>query len=160
MVLLVPPHKHTVLLPAWRASGFALGFAPTLLLGPPALFATVRSVESFVEQHYGVQIRALKEDGYEGDGCCGAAATERAPSPLPPRASSTAPPRQHQQRHEQRAELIRLLELCCADEVHHKEEAAARLAALGVRADGLLVLAWGWVVEVGSAVAAELARRL
>jgi len=53
-------------------------------------------------------------------------------------------------------ELVRLLKVCCADEVHHKEDAAERLGA----ADGAAAHAWGFVVELGSAAAAEVARRV
>ena len=57
-------------------------------------------------------------------------------------------------------QLLALLEHCCADEVHHKDDAAARAGT----ADGgqLLAIERGWmaVVRVGSAVAAEVARRI
>ena len=52
--------------------------------------------------------------------------------------------------------LVELLEHCCADEVHHKEDAAERSG--GTPAS--LERAWMVVVRVGSAVAAELARRV
>ena len=120
----VPSHKHTRLLPVWRAAGFALGFAPALL-SDRALYLTVEAVETFVEEHYHVQIDPLKAAGRS-------------------------------------RELVRLLEHCCADEVHHKEEAAARAA--GEAGDGgarsRLERAWMALVRVGSAVAAELARRV
>ena len=122
---LVPEEMRTCLLPAWRAAGFGLGFVPTALAGEVGLFATVRSVETFVEKHYLEQIRTLEADaGFSAD------ADGR--------------------------ELIRLLKHCCADEVHHRDDAAARLGD----ADGALVAAWGVVVEAGSAVAAEVARRV
>jgi ubiquinone biosynthesis monooxygenase Coq7 len=55
--------------------------------------------------------------------------------------------------------LIALLEHCCADEVHHKEDAAKRAGEPGA---GRTVVerAWMAIVRVGSAVAAEAARRL
>ena len=59
---LLPPHKHTRLLPMWRAAGFALGFAPALV-SDRALFKTVEAVETFVEEHYGEQIGPLKVHG-------------------------------------------------------------------------------------------------
>lgn len=105
--------------------------APTFLLGPAGLYATVRSVETFVEEHYSLQIDTLmKEEG-----------TRREPL-------SAAD-----------AELVRLLRLCCADEVHHKIEAARLLEDHNVKTDALAVRAWDRVVTAGSAVAAEAARR-
>mmetsp|Transcript_1510 Transcript_1510/g.4552 ORF Transcript_1510/g.4552 Transcript_1510/m.4552 type:complete len:243 (-) Transcript_1510:72-800(-) len=119
---LVPREMHTRLLPAWRLAGYGLGFAPSLLLGDVGLFATVRSVETFVEVHYNAQIDRLAAGPLDPDG----------------------------------RELVRLLRVCCADEVHHKEDAAERLGA----ADGAAARAWGFVVELGSAAAAEVARRV
>jgi ubiquinone biosynthesis monooxygenase Coq7 len=61
-------------------------------------------------------------------------------------------------------ELVALLQYCCADEVHHKEDAAVRAtAAAGTgSADGrsLMERIWMRVVRIGSAVAAEAARRI
>ena len=115
---LIPPHKHTRLLPAWRAAGFALGFAPALL-SDRALFLTVEAVETFVEEHYGDQVAPLRASG-------------RCPK------------------------LLELLEHCCADEVHHKEDAGARAGD----APGVVGRSWMAVVRIGSAVAAEIARRV
>mmetsp|Transcript_50165 Transcript_50165/g.166117 ORF Transcript_50165/g.166117 Transcript_50165/m.166117 type:complete len:104 (+) Transcript_50165:536-847(+) len=53
-------------------------------------------------------------------------------------------------------QLVALLEHCCADEVHHKEDAARRAGAH----ESLLERAWMAVVRFGSAVAAEAARRV
>lgn len=56
-------------------------------------------------------------------------------------------------------QLVALLEHCCADEVHHKDDAASRAAAGG----GMVTTAerlWMTVVRIGSAVAAEVARRI
>ena len=121
----VPSHKHTKLLPVWRAAGFALGFAPALH-SDRALYLTVEAVETFVEEHYHVQIDPLKAAGHS-------------------------------------QELVRMLEHCCADEVHHKEEAAARASGDADGASGCdrtrVERAWMALVRVGSAVAAELARR-
>ncbi|KAJ1448902.1 ubiquinone biosynthesis protein COQ7-domain-containing protein [Pelagophyceae sp. CCMP2097] len=121
MHAVVPPHMHTRLLPVWRASGYALGFLPCALAGPPGLYATVAAVETFVEQHYQAQIQPLKL---------------RQPPP-------TA--------------LVRLLETCCADEVHHKEDALRRLPSAGLSLAACR--GWGAVVEVGSTLAAAMARR-
>lgn len=112
------PAAATRLLPAWRAAGFVLGFAPTLLGGPTALFVTVAAVEDFVEEHYGAQIAGL------------------APGEAPA--------------------LKTLLETCCADEVHHRDDAASRAGACAGTETADL---WSYVVRTGSAVAAECARR-
>ena len=119
---LIPPPLHTSLLPAWRAAGYGLGFLPTFVAGEAGLYATVRSVETFVEKHYNEQITRLEQEELDDDG----------------------------------KELVRLLRACCEDEVHHKEDAANRLGA----ADGAVAAGWGTLVEFGSAVAAEVARRV
>ena len=53
-------------------------------------------------------------------------------------------------------ELLSLLEHACADEVHHKDDAAARAGEGRTRVER----AWGVVVRGGSVVAAEVARRV
>lgn len=58
-------------------------------------------------------------------------------------------------------ELVQLLEHCCEDEVHHKEDAARRLLNQenpGI--DGFWVQPWTSIVKGGSALAAEIARRI
>ena len=54
---------RSALLPAWRVAGYALGFAPVVAGGPPALYATVAAVERFVVQHYTQQIAPLRDAG-------------------------------------------------------------------------------------------------
>ena len=116
---LLPAHKHTRLLPMWRAAGFALGFMPAML-SDRALFITVQAVETFVEEHYEEQIGPLKQ-------------------------------------HARCPRLVELLEHCCADEVHHKDDAAARA---GGKPPNAIERGWMALVRLGSAVAAELARRV
>ena len=111
-------------------AGWTLGFTSTLVGGTRGLYVTVEAVETFVEEHFQEQIVPLREDG-------------------------SCP------------ELLSLLEHCCEDEVHHKEDAAKRLLDLKEDAlkDNLLVSGW-WVepwtiiVKGGSALAAEVARRI
>ena len=59
-------------------------------------------------------------------------------------------------------ELLKLLEACCADEVHHKDDAAKQL--LGEKSNVALnswwVLLYSMFVQLGSSTAAEIARRL
>eukprot|EP00593_Proboscia_inermis_P002823 CAMPEP_0171297872 /NCGR_PEP_ID=MMETSP0816-20121228/6619_1 /TAXON_ID=420281 /ORGANISM="Proboscia inermis, Strain CCAP1064/1" /LENGTH=191 /DNA_ID=CAMNT_0011772471 /DNA_START=150 /DNA_END=725 /DNA_ORIENTATION=+ len=125
----VPNHKHTRLLPAWRAAGWTLGFIPTVLGGSNALYVTVEAVESFVEEHYQHQIGRLKDPAVE-DKC---------------------------------VELVRLLEHCCADEVHHKEDAVEKLL-VGVDKNEKFKAwwrsPWSKLVHIGSLTAAEIARRI
>jgi len=65
-------------------------------------------------------------------------------------------------------ELLRLLRHFCADEVHHKEDAHARLSSEEASSDGLILSkaskhafanVWGRIVRIGSTVAADVARR-
>jgi len=63
---LVPSGSRNRLQVVWRVCGWQLGFVPTILFGPRALFQTVAAVESFVENHYQRQISsvdALVEQG-------------------------------------------------------------------------------------------------
>ena len=54
----LPPDHYSHLLPVWRLAGFLTGALPALL-GPRAVYATIETVETFVERHYEEQIRAL-----------------------------------------------------------------------------------------------------
>ena len=60
---LLSARERSALLPIWRVSGFALGLLPALLGGTHALYRTVEAVETFVEEHYGDQIRTLNAAG-------------------------------------------------------------------------------------------------
>lgn len=57
-------------------------------------------------------------------------------------------------------ELVRLLEHCCADEIHHKDDAAMRAGSDGDNTPALMERSWMKLVGIGSAVAAEVARRV
>jgi len=63
-------------------------------------------------------------------------------------------------------ELLRLLKHCCADEVHHKDDAARHLLNLQDGKDVSKALSswwikpWSQIVHAGSAFAAEVARRI
>ncbi|MEO1576981.1 MAG: demethoxyubiquinone hydroxylase family protein, partial [Pseudomonadota bacterium] len=54
----LPAQHRSALLPVWRLSGWLLGALPALF-GERAVFRTIAAVETFVEQHYDEQIRAL-----------------------------------------------------------------------------------------------------
>ena len=55
--LLAPQHRSR-LLPLWRAAGWLTGALPAWV-GPPAVYATIEAVETFVDLHYTEQIEAI-----------------------------------------------------------------------------------------------------
>jgi ubiquinone biosynthesis monooxygenase Coq7 len=58
-------------------------------------------------------------------------------------------------------ELVRLLEYCCEDEVHHKEDAAQKLLGPEQKEfHAWWAKPWAVVVRTGSRIAAEVARRI
>ena len=56
----LPPSERSRLLPAWRVAGWATGALPALF-GPPAVYATIAAVETFVDRHYAEQIAHLQD---------------------------------------------------------------------------------------------------
>jgi len=52
--------RPTALLPVWHLAGFALGVA-TAALGSRAAMACTVAVEEAIDEHYGVQVSALRE---------------------------------------------------------------------------------------------------
>ncbi len=56
----VPPRQRSRLLPVWRLAGWLTGALPALF-GAQAVYRTIDAVESFVDQHYLVQIEKLQE---------------------------------------------------------------------------------------------------
>lgn len=133
---LQPAVVRSRLLPVWRPAGWLTGALPALL-GPSAVYATIAAVETFVEGHYGQQIRRLDA----------VLAAPDAAQPTPAGVLSEA----------ERARLQALrdtLAACCADEVRHRDEALAAGASHGWAAR-----LWGAVVGAGSAGAVQLARR-
>jgi ubiquinone biosynthesis monooxygenase Coq7 len=54
----LPAAQHSRLLPLWRLAGFLTGALPALF-GPKAVYATIETVETFVDHHYEEQILAL-----------------------------------------------------------------------------------------------------
>ena len=157
MEQVVPEHMHTRLLPLWKFCGFMLGFLPTILGKGPALYHTVDAVESFVEVHYNEQIEWLKELTQEE-----------------PEIFLRVKDRSNGHDRGNISELIRLLTSCCEDEVEHKLDARRRL--LGLHEDahnicqdkvefldpkyGIVAKIWRSIVDTGSSLAAELARRI
>ncbi|MGQ3052123.1 MAG: demethoxyubiquinone hydroxylase family protein [Roseateles sp.] len=55
------PRQRSALLPLWRISGWLTGALPALF-GPPAVYATIAAVETFVDGHYQEQIDRLTGD--------------------------------------------------------------------------------------------------
>lgn len=56
----LPSSERSRLLPAWRVAGWVTGALPALF-GPPAVYATIAAVETFVDQHYAQQIAHLQD---------------------------------------------------------------------------------------------------
>ena len=54
----LPKAEYSRLLPLWKLAGFLTGALPALF-GSKAVYATIEAVETFVNQHYEDQIRAL-----------------------------------------------------------------------------------------------------
>lgn len=55
----LPKAHYSYLLPLWRFAGFMTGALPALV-GPRAVYVTIQAVETYVNQHYDGQIRALE----------------------------------------------------------------------------------------------------
>lgn len=55
----LPPEHFSRLLPIWKLAGFLTGALPALF-GPRAVYATIESVETFVDRHYEAQVQDLK----------------------------------------------------------------------------------------------------
>ncbi len=59
---LLAPRERSVFLPLWRLAGFITGALPALF-GPPAVYATIEAVETFVDTHYAAQVTRLAREG-------------------------------------------------------------------------------------------------
>ena len=55
----LPKAHYSYLLPLWRLAGFMTGALPALI-SARAVYVTIQAVETFVNQHYDDQIRALE----------------------------------------------------------------------------------------------------
>ena len=115
----LPKAEYSRLLPLWRLAGFLTGALPALF-GSKAVYATIEAVETFVNQHYEDQIRALESKPELSD-------------------------------------LRQTLLNCQADEVAHRDEAAA---ALGSTRPNLVLRAWCAMVGTGSKAAVSLIRHI
>jgi len=115
----LPKAEYSRLLPLWKLAGFLTGALPALF-GSKAVYATIEAVETFVNQHYEDQIRALESKPELSD-------------------------------------LRQTLLNCQADEVAHRDEAAA---ALGSTRPNLVLRAWCAMVGTGSKAAVSLIRHI
>ena len=115
----LPKSEYSRLLPLWRLAGFLTGALPALF-GSKAVYATIEAVETFVNQHYEDQIRALDSQPELSD-------------------------------------LRQTLLDCQADEVAHRDEAAA---ALGSTRPNLVLRVWCAMVGTGSKAAVSLIRHI
>ena len=162
MLEIVPTHMHTRLLNLWKFCGFMLGFIPTILGKGPALYHTVDAVETFVETHYNEQIEWLQD-------------LEKENPEIFIRAKGYKRQLGKMGEDDQNSsELIRVLSLCCEDEVEHKLDAKRRLLGLQQKEKdqeetgkdfpepsyGVTAKIWRAIVNFGSASAAELARHI
>lgn len=115
----LPKAEYSRLLPLWKLAGFLTGALPALF-GSKAVYATIEAVETFVNQHYEDQIRALDSQPKLND-------------------------------------LRKTLLDCQADEVAHRDEAAA---ARGHSKSGLALRIWCAMVGTGSKAAVSLIRHI
>mmetsp|Transcript_18967 Transcript_18967/g.41327 ORF Transcript_18967/g.41327 Transcript_18967/m.41327 type:complete len:320 (-) Transcript_18967:430-1389(-) len=135
--------EHSAMLPAWRVSGIALGFASTFFC-PRGMYLTTEAVESFVEEHYGYQIRRLTDEIARGGGKKYAANNnDTGKCDLI-----------------SKKELLGMLQHCCEDEVEHKDEARERAAEGPLPWFPWVDTTWQLFVGVGSGLAANVAKRI
>ena len=104
----LPPKHFSRLLPVWRVAGFLTGALPALF-GPKAVYATIESVETFVDLHYEAQLQELKS---QPELFC----------------------------------LHQTLQACQADEIIHRDEAAAACGSLKL---GFFLKIWCAMVTWG-----------
>jgi len=115
----LPPEHFSRLLPVWKLAGFLTGALPALF-GPRAVYATIESVETFVDLHYEEQVQDLKA-------------------------------------HPELVLLLQTLQECQADEVAHRDEAAA---ARGSFNKGICLRIWCAMVSWGSRNAVVVCRHI
>lgn len=132
----LPRGRRSRLLPLWRLAGWVTGALPALF-GPRAVYATIESVETFVDRHYAAQVDFIDDalgrpEPGAGDPAC---------------------------QQDVRSALVfvrALLEQCRLDEVMHRDDAFARWE----RRPGRWLAAWGLAVGFGSNAAVRVCRHL
>lgn len=130
----VPSRLRSWLLPLWRFSGWLTGALPACF-GPRAVYATIQTVETFVNHHYAVQIKFIDDFSQQAsnDKKIDEAAAEIA---------------------NELQSLRDLLEQCRLDEVVHRDDAAGRWDGRS----GFLLSMWRVVVARGSEAAVSVCR--
>ena len=98
---IVPPAGRSRLLPLWRVAGWITGALPACF-GAKAVYATIESVETFVDQHYAAQLRLID--------ALSDVLTDASPGPQPDGLSG----------------LRALLADCQQDELAHRDDARVR----------------------------------
>lgn len=129
---------RSVLLPGWRAAGFMLGFISTLWC-PRGMYVTTEAVETFVADHYKFQITKLGGEI---------------------RLLQSQDRIEQEARLEGMCELLKLLQHCCEEEVHHQQEAREQAARGPFPWFEAVDTGWRWIVIQGSMAAASLAKRV
>lgn len=130
----VPPRWRSRLLPLWRLAGWLTGALPALG-GPRAVYATIQSVETFVDRHYAAQVERI--DALLGQEAAG----EGLQGPRPGGQLALAA-------------LRHLLEECRRDEAAHRDDAASRWDETA----GPLLGVWRCLVSGGSRAAVGVCR--
>jgi ubiquinone biosynthesis monooxygenase Coq7 len=151
--------RPTLLLPAWRLAGFALG-AATALLGQRAALACTVAVETQISEHYNAQIRELLARGMGGAPAPAVSATPEAAGSAAAAAAATAaaaaaPSAEDASAAAADAALLAVLRKHRDEEVEH-HDTALRLGA--ERAPFYAALTG--VIQAGCAVAIAVARRV
>ena len=132
-----PGRERSWLLPLWRLSGWLTGAVPGLF-GPRAVYATIQSVETFVDHHYADQVRLIDE-----------LLQGRHPAERPAAGPATSTETELQN-------LRALIEQCRLDEVSHRDDAAQRWDGRA----SLMLRLWQGAVGRGSAWAVSVCRRI
>lgn len=134
MCAVVATIRERSIMPA-QSFGWVLGYASTVFRGARGMYITTHAVETFVEEHYGDQISRLGEELARGV---------------------------YHEQHAAYHQLLSLLQSACADEVHHKEDAAQRVSKLGsaTRTSVLCDQVQFALVYWGSRVGAAIAKRI
>eukprot|EP00566_Odontella_aurita_P019632 CAMPEP_0113527588 /NCGR_PEP_ID=MMETSP0015_2-20120614/1376_1 /TAXON_ID=2838 /ORGANISM="Odontella" /LENGTH=297 /DNA_ID=CAMNT_0000426033 /DNA_START=249 /DNA_END=1142 /DNA_ORIENTATION=- /assembly_acc=CAM_ASM_000160 len=156
--------ERSVLLPAWKVAGFALGAISTAWC-PRGMYVTTEAVEAFVEEHYGDQIRRLGEEIRFAE------EKESVKDDVLVTSSGMDTTLKNQTYGGNtgityleiiggKRELLLMLEYCCADEVHHKEEARHRAAEGPLPWFKQVDSIWQAFVRAGSAAAASCAKKV
>lgn len=128
-----------------------LGFLPAVL-GPRALYWTIASVETFVEEHYQEQVAAFACPRHLVRKSCYDPSINAHPVLLQIQ-------RLRQEHPRELGALLKLLEALCEDEVEHRKEAVMELFgeadAWQAQAEnmGPVVKGWCFVVDAGSRAA-------